>query len=265
MRLALYQVDAFSSRVFGGNPAAVVPLESWLGNEVMQAIAAENNLAETAFFVPQPAGGEADFHLRWFTPTVEVELCGHATLATSWLLFNELGFAGDSLRFASRSGVLLAQRSGDGVCIDLPARRSEPQACPEALAAGLGTPPVAVRSGSNLIALFNSEAEIAAIQPDFTVLAGLHPQGVIVTAPGDEVDVVSRYFAPSFGINEDPVTGAAHADLAPYWCERLGRQQFSARQISRRVGELAVELAGERVLLSGDAVLYLRGEIEVPG
>ncbi|MDX1497780.1 MAG: PhzF family phenazine biosynthesis protein, partial [Salinisphaeraceae bacterium] len=236
-------------------------LSAWLDEPVMQAIAAENNLAETAFFVPEPEGSEADFHLRWFTPTVEVELCGHATLATAWLLFNELGYAGDTLRFASRSGVLLAERAGDTVRIDLPARESKEIDCPADLAAGLGAQPQAVRSGANLIAVFESESDIRNIQPDFPTLARLHPQGVIVTAAGDEVDVVSRFFGPSFGINEDPVTGSAHADLAPYWCERLGREQFQAKQLSARMGELDVALSGQRVLLTGGGVLYLRGSI----
>lgn len=261
MELLLYQVDAFTSRVFGGNPAAIVPLQQWLDDELMQAIAAENNLAETAFFVPEPPGSEADFHLRWFTPTVEVDLCGHATLATAWLLFTELGFDEDMLRFASRSGVLVAHRSDDAVSIDLPARASEPVGCPNDLAAGLGAQPHAVRSGANLIAIFESEAQVRELRPDFPTLARLHPQAVIATAPGNDVDVVSRFFGPSFGINEDPVTGSAHADLAPYWCERLGRDAFSARQVSARVGELAVELAGERVLLTGQVVLYLSGTI----
>lgn len=263
MTLALYQVDAFSRRLFGGNPAAIVPLDSWLSDADMQLIAAENNLAETAFFVPCDTAG-ADFELRWFTPTVEVDLCGHATLATAWLLFHELGFNGEELCFSSRSGLLQARQDGQKIVIDLPARASEEIDCPAALADGLGCQPTAVRSGANLIAIFDDEAEISVITPDFPRLAQLHPQGVIVTAPGDSVDVVSRFFGPSFGINEDPVTGSAHADLAPYWCQRLGRASFSARQLSARQGDLGVELAGDRAVLSGEGVLYLRGEIQLP-
>ncbi len=259
--LPLYQIDAFSQHVFGGNPAAIVPLESWLDEAVMQSIAAENNLAETAFFVPH-SGEEADYELRWFTPTVEVELCGHATLATAWLLFHELGYARETVRFNSRSGVLHARRQGAAVCIDLPARASVACACPLALSAGLGIVPASVRSGANLIAVFETEAEIRALTPDFLMLAKLHPQGVIVTAPGNEADVVSRFFGPSFGINEDPVTGSAHADLAPYWCERLGHDRFSAQQLSARGGHLQVQLSADRVLLTGAAVLYLKGRIQ---
>ncbi|MGB1580813.1 MAG: PhzF family phenazine biosynthesis protein [Nevskiales bacterium] len=261
--LDIYQVDAFTQQVFKGNPAAIVPLDSWLEEPVMQAIAAENNLAETAFFVPESPDAEADFHLRWFTPTVEVDLCGHATLASAWLLFNELGYAADCVRFNSRSGVLLARRAGAGVCIDLPARASTHIACPADLADGLAVTPGQVLSGANLIAVFDSEQTIRSISPDFPTLARLHPQAVIVTAPGDTVDVVSRFFGPSFGINEDPVTGSAHADLAPYWCERLGRNQFQARQISARSGDLAVQLEGQRVLLTGEAALYMRGVINI--
>ena len=262
MTLRLYQVDAFTQHVFSGNPAAIVPLASWLDEALMQSIAAENNLAETAFFVPY-AGPEAEYELRWFTPTVEVELCGHATLASAWLLFNELGYTQEVVRFMSRSGVLTARRAGDAVMIDLPARPSIDAVCPTALAQGLGATPWAVRSGANLIAIFATQAEVAGLAPDFPTLAQLHPQGVIVTAPGDVVDVVSRFFGPSFGINEDPVTGSAHADLAPYWCERLGREGFSAQQLSKRGGELQVTLANGRVLLKGDCVLYLQGDLSL--
>lgn len=248
--------------MFGGNPAAIVPLNAWLDAALMQSIAAENNLAETAFFAPF-SGPEADYELRWFTPTVEVELCGHATLASAWLLFQELDFAQDEVRFNSRSGVLTARRVGDAVMIDLPARPSVAVDCPAVLAEGLGATPQAVRSGANLMAIFETQAQIAALTPDFPALSQLHPQGVIVTAPGDAVDVVSRFFAPSFGINEDPVTGSAHADLAPYWCERLGRDQFTAVQLSRRRGSLQVERASNRVLLTGDAVLYLSAEMHL--
>lgn len=263
MQLPIYQVDAFTHRVFGGNPAAIVPLDEWLDDAVLQAIAMENNLSETAFFVAQPLGAEADFALRWFTPTVEVELCGHATFATAWLLFHELGYDASAMSFMSRSGVLRAERQANKVVIDLPARASAEVPCPPALAEGLQAQPQAVRSGANLIAVFGSEAEVAALAPDFRKLAELHPQGVIATAPGEQVDVVSRFFAPSFGIDEDPVTGSAHADLAPYWVERLDRPQFSARQISERVGELQIELQQQRVYMAGEGRLYLRGMIEV--
>lgn len=263
MQLPLYQVDAFTRQLFGGNPAALVPMESWPDDALMQAIAAENNLAETAFFVPV-ADDEADYRLRWFTPTVEVDLCGHATLATAWLLFHQLAFPHSRVRFITRSGVLSAQRSDAGVTIDLPARPASAIACPPALAGGLGVTPQAVYSGANLIAVFDNEAQISAIRPDFPTLASLHPQGVIVTAPGDSIEVVSRFFGPSFGINEDPVTGSAHADLAPYWCQRLGCEAFEARQLSARQGELSVRLVDNRVLLTGQATLYMQGQIGLP-
>lgn len=263
MELPIYQVDAFSGRIFGGNPAAIVPLDEWLDDGLLQAVAAENNLSETAYFVPEPPGAEADFALRWFTPAVEVDLCGHATFAAAWILFNELGYAAESVSFQTRSGVLVASQKGDQVVIDLPARDSVEIDCPAALAEGLGAKPASIRSGANLIVVFESETDVATLRPDFRKLAELHPQGVIVTAPGNEVDVVSRFFAPSFGIDEDPVTGSAHADLAPYWCERLGQSHFSARQISERVGEIEVEQKESRVYLTGKGALYLKGTIEL--
>ncbi len=261
MQLPVYQVDAFTSKVFGGNPAAIVPLDEWLDEAKLQSIAAENNLSETAFFVPEPPGGGADFALRWFTPKLEVDLCGHATFATAWLLFNEMDYDKKSVSFITRSGVLIANKDGMKVTIDLPVRASSECECPTELAAGLYAHPVAVRSGANLIAVFETEAEVASLNPDFRKLAELHPQGVIATAPGNNVDVVSRFFGPSFGIDEDPVTGSAHADLAPYWVGRLGKNRFSARQISQRAGELDVCQENDRVYLTGEGSLYLRGEI----
>lgn len=263
MELQIYQVDAFSRRVFGGNPAAIVLLDAWPDDVTLQSIAMENNLSETAYLVPEPADAEADFALRWFTPTVEVDLCGHATFASAWLLFHELGYEADSIAFNSRSGILKSTRKDGQVVIDLPARDSVEIDCPAALATGLKIQPQSVRSGANLIAIFENESQIAGLEPDFRALAELHPQGVIVTAPGDNVDVVSRFFGPSFGIDEDPVTGSAHADLAPYWTERLGRQKFSAQQISARVGELEVEQLNDRVNLSGQGQLYLKGVIRI--
>ena len=263
MKLTMYQIDAFTPRVFGGNSAAMIALDEWLPDDLLQSIAMENNLSETGYFVPEPPGAEADFALRWFTPTVEVDLCGHATYAAAWLLFNELDWDKPEVSFMSRSGVLRATHEGDQVTIDLPARGSEAIDCPALLKEGLGVTPVEVRSGANLMAVFGSESEVAALAPDFSVLKQLHPQGVIATAPGDEVDVVSRYFAPSFGIDEDPVTGSAHADLTPYWTQRLGKDAFSARQISSRVGEIDVRQADDRIFLSGQGVLYMKAEISV--
>ncbi len=260
--LSLYQIDAFTRQTFSGNPAALVPLDHWLEDDRLQAIAAENNLSETAYFVPH---SQTDFHLRWFTPRCEIDLCGHATLATAWWLFHHGGWTRPLLHFTTRSGVLIAERAGEAVRISLPARPSHPVSMmPAAVSAGLGRTPAALRSGANLIAIYPAQADIEGLTPDFAALRALHPKGVIVTAPGEDCDFVSRYFAPSFGVDEDPVTGSAHADLAPYWAEILGRDRFKARQLSARGGELDVELAAGRVGLTGHCALYLRGEIFCP-
>lgn len=258
MKLSYYEVDAFTNRRFGGNPAGVCPLPHWLDEDALQNIAAENNLSETAFFVPR--GGE--YELRWFTPTVEIDLCGHATLAAAFILFSELQFAGDRVCFHSRSGMLAVKRGGDVLTLDFPSRPALPCVPPELLARALGRPPSAVFKARDYLALFPSEADVRALQPDFALLAGL-PDKVIVTAPGTDSDFVSRFFAPSAGVNEDPVTGSSHCTLIPFWAERLGRTKLFARQVSRRGGELFCELAGDRVFIGGKAVLYLRGEIQI--
>ncbi len=265
-RLRIYQVDAFSGHAFRGNPAAIVIQEGDLTEAVMQRIAAENNLSETAFLRAIPESPVADYELRWFTPTHEVELCGHATLASAWVLFRMRGWAADSLRFHSRSGVLVARHNPAGIVIDLPARASTTSPAPSQLIEALGAEPVEIRRGANWMAVYSQEATVRGLKPDFAQLAQLHPLGVIVTAPGQVADVVSRYFAPSFGIDEDPVTGSAHCDLAPYWCARLGREEFSAQQVSARGGELNVRLetAGQRVFLEGQCALYMRGVISLP-
>lgn len=260
----IYQIDAFTQRVFGGNPAALVPLESWLPDAQLQSISAENNLSETVFLV-RSEGTDADFAMRWFTPTHEVELCGHATLASAWWLFHHGGWAAESVTFDTQSGVLSAQRYGSQVEIDLPSRPSEPDmSARDELAAALGCAPTEVRRGANWIAVFDDESSVRTLNPDFRALTALHPLGVIVTAPGEQVDIVSRYFAPSFGIDEDPVTGSAHADLAPYWSARLNKDQLSARQLSARGGELELHFDAQRVKLRGDCRLFLRGEILLP-
>lgn len=263
--LTIYHIDAFTPRLHGGNPAAVMPLRGWLPDAQLLALAAENNLSETAFLVA--AGNSepgADFLLRWFTPAAEVDLCGHATLASAWVLFEHGGWATPQIRFATRSGILVAERASEGgIALDFPERPSQAAEPPAALLEGLGRPPALTRVGVNWIAIYDSQAEVAALRPDFRRLAELGEHGVIATAPGDEVDVVSRYFVPSYGIDEDPVTGSAHCDLAPYWCERLGREAFSARQISARGGELDVQrdAASGRVRLRGDCVLYMQGQV----
>lgn len=257
MKLMQYQVDAFTDRVFGGNPAAVCPLEYWLDDAVMQAIAAENNLSETAFFVPQEDG----YQLRWFTPLAEVDLCGHATLATAHVLFEEMHVAAPRIRFASRSGVLRVERDSDRLTMDFPALPMQACAAPAVLLAGLGITPLGVWGGDDYMVLCDSEATVRNLAPDFAQLSRLDRRGVIVMAKGDTVDFVSRFFAPRYGIAEDPVTGSSHCAMAPYWAERLGKTELQARQLSRRGGELICRTQGERVLLSGQAVTFMRAEI----
>ncbi len=262
-RLRLYQIDAFTSELFSGNPAAVVPLEEWLDDALMQAIAAENNLSETAFFVPS---GNT-FGLRWFTPVSEVKLCGHATLATAFVLFNELEPGRVEVQFESLSGELRVTQSGDRLVLDFP--RWELHSVPDVpapLIEGLGREPrelLTTDAGDNYFAVFDVESVISGLAPDLGTLATLHPAGVVVTAPGAESDCVSRYFAPSWGIPEDPATGSIHCGLAPYWGERLGKQEIFARQASRRGAEFYCEVREDRVLIGGHATKYLEGWIEI--
>lgn len=256
--IPIYQVDAFADEVFSGNPAAVCPLPEWLPGDVLQAIAAENNLSETAFFVADGGGGH---ELRWFTPTVEVDLCGHATLASAFVILERTG--GRSVSFRTRSGTLAVDRRGDLLWLDFPAHEARKTEAPEALAAGLGTVPAATFEGPNYMAAFAREAEVAALEPDFRRLAELAPRGVIATAPGAECDFVSRYFAPAHGVDEDPVTGSAHCMLIPHWSARLGAERLVARQISARGGTLRCENRGDRVGIGGRAVLYLEGTIRI--
>ena len=263
MRLPLFQIDAFAERVFQGNPAAVCPLEAWLPEALMQAIAAENNLSETAFCVPEGEG----YGLRWFTPLKEIDLCGHATLATAHVLFEHLGFAGAEIVFSTRSGALRVTRAGDRLAMDFPAKAVEPCAAPAALIEGLGRMPLEVYGGRDYLAVFADAAEVRALTPDPRRLAELDRHGVIVTAPGGaedgDVDFVSRFFVPKFGVDEDPVTGSAHCSLTPFWAARLGKATLEARQVSRRGGRLQCTLAGERVILRGQAVIYMTATINV--
>lgn len=265
VELSIFQIDAFTDRVFSGNPAAVCPLDAWIPDDAMQAIAAENNLAETAFFVAADDRGDTgdSYDLRWFTPTVEVDLCGHATLATAFLIFERFAPDARILRFQTRSGELSVARQDGKLFLDFPSYPGPAVDCPDALSGGLGKAPVEVIEGPNYMAVFGTEAEIAALAPNFDRLATLHPRGVIATAPGDAVDFVSRYFAPSFGVPEDPVTGSAHCMLTPYWAKRLGRKKMNARQISARGGALVCEDRGDRVGIGGQAVMYLEGKITV--
>ena len=256
-KLTQYQVDAFATRIFEGNPAAVCPLEQWLDNELMQCIAAENNLSETAFVVPDGDG----FALRWFTPLHEVDLCGHATLATAHILFTTFEYASARIRFSTRSGDLFVSRDGDMLAMDFPAAQLSACAISEQITTALGQAPLELWCCADYLAVFPSEADVRALQPDHTLLSGLDLRGVIATAPGEHHDFVSRFFAPKYGIPEDPVTGSAHCALAPYWSERLHKNPLQARQISKRGGDIACEVRGERVILRGRAVTVMRTEI----
>jgi PhzF family phenazine biosynthesis protein len=257
MKIKQYQVDAFATRAFEGNPAAVCPLESWLDDGLLQAIAEENNLSETAFFVPSEKG----FKLRWFTPVKEVDLCGHATLATAHVLFDILGYAGQTITFETRSGELIVERKAGRLEMNFPACPPTPCKLSETLAKGLGQRPVEVLASDDYLAVFDSEATVRAITPDMVLLGQLDLRGVIITAPGTDVDFVSRFFAPKFGIPEDPVTGSTHCALAPYWAGKLGKRTLSARQVSKRGGDLTCEIKADRVLLSGCAVTFMEAEI----
>ncbi len=261
MLIPIYQVDAFTNKVFSGNPAAVCPLTQWLDDELMQAIAAENNLSETAFFVPIT---DDTFELRWFTPVAEVDLCGHATLATAHVLFHHLRTDLQKLHFSTRkSGVLHVIKKEDRIVLDFPARVPEPIIAPVDLVLGLGLKPNEVLCAGKYLAVYATEEEIIQLQPDFNMLKRLELPGICVTAPGNEVDFVSRFFAPKLGIPEDPVTGSAHTLLVPYWSKRLGKKSLHARQVSKRRGELFCQYLGERVAIGGQAVTFFTGAIEI--
>ncbi len=259
MKLKLFQVDAFASKPFEGNPAAVIPLESWLPDDLMQNIGMENNLAETAFFVRE---GDV-FRLRWFTPAIEVDLCGHATLGTAHVLFNHLSWSQDAIAFQTRSGLLTVTRSGNGYAMDFPADRLvKVPAPPPQLTEGLGIEPVEVFQGrEDYLAILETEDQIRALQPDFRTISKLGGRGLIASAPGKNCDFVSRCFFPQAGIDEDPVTGSAHTTLTPYWAERLGKNHLSARQLSRREGAVGCTLEGQRVILQGQAVTVIEGTL----
>lgn len=261
MRVPMFQVDAFTSRRFAGNPAAVMPLDSFPDENIMQAIAAENNLAETAFLVPD--GG--DYRLRWFTPTTEVPLCGHATLASAAVVMERLEPGRSSVTFHSASGPLIVRRAGTGYIMNFPVRLSERVNTPPALAEALGVAPIEVFANEfNYLALLESAQVLRQLAPDMAAIARLDRTGVIVTAPGDgNYDFVSRYFAPAKGIPEDPVTGGAHTMLGPYWAKRLGKTEFHAFQASPRGGEIICRLLGDRIEMEGACVFYLEGQAEI--
>jgi PhzF family phenazine biosynthesis protein len=257
----LYQVDAFAESPFSGNPAAVVILNEWPVADLMQNIAAENNLAETAFILQK----NNEFEIRWFTPTVEVELCGHATLASAYVIFNILKWKTDLINFKSLySGLLKVEKKGDLLILDFPSDNIVETKAPEKLVKGLGPEPRECYKGkTDFLLIFENKAEIEKISPDFQMISDIDCRGIIVSAPGDETDFVSRFFAPMCGINEDPVTGSAHTSLIPYWSKKLGKLKLTAKQISKRKGFLYCEYCGERVKIGGKAILYLSGEILV--
>jgi PhzF family phenazine biosynthesis protein len=261
MTIPYYEVLAFTDRLFAGNPAGVCILDEWLPDQLLQKIAAENNLAETAFFIDRGSF----FDIRWMTPTVEMDLCGHATLASAHVLFQHVGRPGESVTFQSPSGgELRVDRRENRLVLDFPSRPAEPCEAPARLAEALRAQPREVLKGRDYLAVFEREADIAALSPDFEILAELEANGVVVTAPGDEHDFVSRYFAPQVGVPEDPVTGSVHCALIPYWANRLGKRELRARQLSRRGGELFCEDRGARVGIGGTAVTYVEGTLNIP-
>jgi len=261
MELPIYQVDAFASAVFKGNPAAVCPLEEWLPDHVLQSIAAENNLPETAYYVRK--GDRYD--LRWFTPTVEVDLCGHATLATASVIFDvRREVSGPVVRFNSRSGLLSVERKGNLYALDFPSRPPGPWEAHPNLLAGLGAEPKSVLAADDYLCVFEREEQVRELKLDFEKLSHIDRFATIVTAPGKDCDFVSRFFAPGKGIPEDPATGRAHTSLIPYWSRRLGKTKLFGRQVSARGGEFWCEDRGERVGIAGNAVQYLEGRICFP-
>lgn len=264
MKLVIYQIDAFANRVFEGNPASVVPLDSWLENSVLQAIAEENNQAETVFYITTDNG----FHIRWFTPIKEINLCGHATLAAAYVIFQFSDYADDTIEFESLSGMLKVVRENDLLTLDFPTQ--EPKKCQltDDLIKGLrlnelSIKPLECLRREDYIVVLETEEQVASITPDFSYLAKLELRGVIVTSLSHEYDFIARFFAPKFGILEDSVTGSAYTQLTPYWANNTDKKQFHVKQISKRGGELDCELVSDRVLISGKAVLYLQGVIEI--
>ena len=257
MKIKQFQVDAFADRVFEGNPAAVCPLDKWLDDSLLQSIAEENNLSETAFFVQDGV----NYHLRWFTPVSEVDLCGHATLAAAHILYEKLGFSGSVINFNTRSGILSVKKEHDQLQMDFPVCFPRSSEITNQIVKGLGIRPLEVLKADDYLAVFDSEEIINSINPNFAELELLDLRGIIVTARGDDVDFVSRFFAPKFGIPEDPVTGSAHCTLAPYWSDKLGKTELIAKQVSKRGGVLKCKIIGNRVQLSGRAVMFSEGEI----
>ena len=254
----MYQVDAFAEKVFSGNPAAVIPLNNWLSDRIMQQIALENNLSETAFFTPSPQG----FNIRWFTPVTEVDLCGHATLAAAHVIFNHMNFSGKEIQFDSKSGILKVRKRDDMLVLDFPTSKAKEVDIQEAVISAFNVEPVKCIEGQeDLMLIFKNESEILHLKPDFQKLLNIEKRGIIVSASSKEYDFVSRFFAPAVGINEDPVTGSAHAVLVPYWAKELNKKELRAKQLSARGGLLWCTFKDERVEIGGKAVTYMLGRI----
>ena len=259
MKLPIYQIDAFAGKAFEGNPAAICPLSEWLPDEVMQSIAKENNLSETAFFVSTGRG----FHIRWFTPVAEVDLCGHATLASAYVIFSHLGFEKNIVKFESKSGLLTVVQNEGLLIMDFPSQPPTPCEIPDEISSAFQSTPVECLKSEDYIIVFGSEEEIATAQPNLVELSKLDLRGIVITAKSSEYDFIARFFAPKYGINEDPVTGSAYTQLVPYWSNTLGATKLHAKQVSSRGGEIFCELVGNRVSIAGKAATYLVGEIEI--
>jgi PhzF family phenazine biosynthesis protein len=259
MKIPLFQVDAFAEHIFEGNPAAVCPLNEWLDDALMQTIAEENNLSETAFFVATKKG----FHIRWFTPVAEVDLCGHATLASAYVVFNYLNYSLDEICFESKSGDLFVKKSGDLIEMSFPAQMPIVCEFPPEIDQLFNIKPIACLKAEDYLFVFESEQSIIDIEPNFEAMKMLDLRGVLITAVSEQYDFVTRFFAPKLGVNEDPVTGSAYTKLAPYWADKLAKNKFKAKQLSNRSGVVYCENKGKRVLVSGSAVMYMQGEIQI--
>jgi len=259
MKISIFQVDAFTSELFCGNPAAVCPLESWIDDKILQLIAYENNLSETAFFVNENDG----YRIKWFTPTCEVDLCGHATLACAYIIFNEIDSTVSNIKFFSNSGELNVTRNSDLISLDFPSLPPKISKNSENLNSAFNIEPIEVLEAEDYLLIYDNEQQIEKISPDVNLLKEIDLRGVIVSSKGNDCDFVSRFFAPKYGIDEDPVTGSAHCTLIPYWSEKLRKKKLHAKQLSERGGELFCEMKNDRVIISGQAVEYLRGEIEI--
>lgn len=259
MKLPLYQIDAFAKNVFEGNPAAIIPLDVWLPDKILLSIAEENNLSETAYFIETKEG----FHIRWFTPTTEVDLCGHATLAAAYVIFNELGYKKDSISFESKSGVLKVVKTNDFLTMNFPSQPPTVCELPIEIQQAFDTTPIECLKSEDYILVFKDENEVFNAKPNLDPLKNIDLRGVIITSRSESYDFVSRFFAPKYGIDEDPVTGSAYTQLASYWSDKLTKNKLTVKQISSRGGELLCELVGERVNISGSAIKYLQGEITI--